>query len=58
MFKFDDSQETGNWLHQEAYAEFANGTLTSVQRVAEPDGETPTSDKPEDASEPRTSTGD
>jgi hypothetical protein len=58
MFKFDDSQETGNWLHQEAYAEFESGTLTSVQRVAESGGVPPTSDKHEDASEPRTSTRD
>jgi hypothetical protein len=57
MFKFDDSQETGNWLHREAYAEFESGTLMSVQRVAEPDSETPT-DKQGDASEPRTSTGE
>jgi hypothetical protein len=57
MFKFDDSQETGNWLHHEAYAEFESGTLKSVQRVAEPDGEKPT-DKQEDASEPQTSAGE
>ncbi len=56
-WKFDDSHETGNWLHQEAYAEFEQGTLKSVQPDAR-DEETPPEDGHEDGSRSRTSLGD
>jgi hypothetical protein len=48
MFKFDDSQETGNWLHREAYAEFEQGKLKSVQHAPVEKDETPKGDEQEE----------
>jgi predicted metal-binding protein len=56
--EFDDSQETGNWLHAEAYAEEERGMLPSVQRPETLDEETPPEDGHEDGSRSRTSLGD
>jgi hypothetical protein len=56
--EFDDSQETGNWLHAEAYAEEERGTLPSLQRPGTRDEETPPEDVHEDGSHSQTSLGD